>query len=364
MKYKEYNWWQKLIFLMLSFNLFIYTVIIYALLQEKIKWLIWVILIVTIIGSIYFSRTSHFLKKKSTNLFIFGPKGYGKDIIMQKSIYLKYDTHTLFKFLLNRNRRKPLANDDYGYGTIYKEPKEVFNLYPNTYANLIENDIKLIAKNHNFEGRDYYLTDSAIYFPSQEDSKLNKAYPSFPLYYATSRHIYNMNIIVNTQVNGRLWKKLREQVQDGYIEALGTIGWSKIFCAIPFLRRLVFTKIRYYSKIESAEQGLLPFNKIAIINTISDKTVYMTTAGATEEQYKAEHGIIKEMTILSFKKHIKYDTRIFHFKFFGYPAKDMELWEFIEKEHEKALEEDKERSKEREAEDKEKSPVAMAEKSI
>ena len=318
--WKNYRWWQKMIFITATMDLFIIAITVIGLSGDKIKWVGLGILIIFLFIAFMLSRSSHFLKKKSTNLFIFGPKGSGKDLIMQKSIYLKYDTHTLIKYLLNRNRKTPLANDDYGYGTKFIEPKEVFNLYPNTYANLIESEIVLIEKKDDFEGRDYYLTDSAIYFPSQEDSKLNKEYPSFPLFYATSRHLYDMNIIVNTQVNSRLWKKLREQVQDGYIEAITNYGWSPLMESIPIIRNYVFIQCRYYSKLESAELGLLPFKKIAIINNMTDQTIYMTTAGATEEQYKAQNGIIRDMTIILNKRHIKYDTRVFHKKFFGYKS--------------------------------------------
>ena len=318
--WKNYRWWQKMIFITATMDLFIIAITVIGLSGDKIKWVGLGILIICLFIAFMLSRSSHFLKKMSTNLFIFGPKGSGKDLIMQKSIYLKYDTHTLIKYLLNRNRKTPLANDDYGYGTKFIEPKEVFNLYPNTYANLIESEIVLIEKKDDFEGRDYYLTDSAIYFPSQEDSKLNKEYPSFPLFYATSRHLYDMNIIVNTQVNSRLWKKLREQVQDGYIEAITNYGWSPLMESIPIIRNYVFIQCRYYSKLESAELGLLPFKKIAIINKMTDQTIYMTTAGATEEQYKAQNGIIRDMTIILNKRHIKYDTRVFHKKFFGYKS--------------------------------------------
>ena len=318
--WKNYRWWQKMIFITATMDLFIIAITVIGLSGDKIKWVGLGILIIFLFIAFMLSRSSHFLKKMSTNLFIFGPKGSGKDLIMQKSIYLKYDTHTLIKYLLNRNRKTPLANDDYGYGTKFVEPKEVFNLYPNTYANLIESEIVLIEKKDDFEGRDYYLTDSAIYFPSQEDSKLNKEYPSFPLFYATSRHLYDMNIIVNTQVNSRLWKKLREQVQDGYIEAITNYGWSPLMESIPIIRNYVFIQCRYYSKLESAELGLLPFKKIAIINNMTDQTIYMTTAGATEEQYKAQNGIIRDMTIILNKRHIKYDTRVFHKKFFGYKS--------------------------------------------
>ena len=318
--WENYRWWQKMIFITATMDLFIIAITVIGLSGDKIKWVGLGILIIFLFIAFMLSRSSHFLKKMSTNLFIFGPKGSGKDLIMQKSIYLKYDTHTLIKYLLNRNRKTPLANDDYGYGTKFVEPKEVFNLYPNTYANLIESEIVLIEKKDDFEGRDYYLTDSAIYFPSQEDSKLNKEYPSFPLFYATSRHLYDMNIIVNTQVNSRLWKKLREQVQDGYIEAITNYGWSPLMESIPIIRNYVFIQCRYYSKLESAELGLLPFKKIAIINNMTDQTIYMTTAGATEEQYKAQNGIIRDMTIILNKRHIKYDTRVFHKKFFGYKS--------------------------------------------
>jgi hypothetical protein len=328
MKVLEMKKWQIALYFA---NLMNFAIVLLVIISLAKVWSLVLVSVIVLFIVIYFSLSSHFLKKKSNNLFIFGPKGYGKDIIMQKSIELKYNIKGL-KWILNRNRKPALANDDYGFRTKVVEPKEVFNLYPNTYKNFIESKIAIIKKNHDFEGRDYYLTDATVYFPSQEDSALNKKYPSFPLFYALSRHIYDMNIIVNTQVGGRLWKKLREQVQDGYIEALGTKGWSKFWQTLPILRRFCFVRFRFYSKLESAENGLLPFKKLAIANQASDRTIYTTSAGATKEQYEASNGTIKEYTIAVNKKHIKYDTRVFHEKLFGYKAKDMLKQELKEQE--------------------------------
>ena len=68
--------------------------------------------------------------------------------------------------------------------------------------------------------------------------------------------------------------------------------------------------------MESAELGLVPFKKIAVANRVLDKTIYMTTAGATEEQYNATNGEIFEMICLMKKDHILYDTRYFESQFY------------------------------------------------
>lgn len=247
----------------------------------------------------------------NSNLFIFGVKGAGKDLLMQSGVYL------------NRKNYKYVSNMDYGYSCEKIDNfKSVFDLSPNTYRNLLEDTTVTIPKNPYLEGKTLLLSDASIYMPSHEDTYLSKNYPSFPLFYAISRHLYNMPIVVNTQVNGRLWKKLREQVQDGYIQALKTSGFGWFWSSIPVLRNYAKVSYRYYQKEASAIAGLLPFRKVAVINNVSDKTVYMTSAGATKEMYNASHGVIYDGGVLVKKTCLHYDTRHFHNIFFGYPSSE------------------------------------------
>jgi len=312
---KPFRWYQKLIYFILIFDIFIFCVILLGVLKKNALWAFLCLWVLYLFVRLLLWRNNLFLKKKtSQNCFIFGPQGSGKDTLMQLSVIKKYIGW------FNRNRPKPLANVNYGYGTEIEKPQKMFDLFPNTYRNLIEDTITTIQKHDEWEGRDYYFTDSAIYFPSHEDNALNKQYPSFPIAYALRRQLYGACTILNTQVNGRLWIKLREQVQDGYIEALGCIGWGWFWSSIPFIRNFVLIRCRYYSKLQSAEMGLLPFNKVAILNNVLDKSVYMTSAGATKEMYDATNGEIRELVCLLEKRHVKFESRIFHEKIFGKKA--------------------------------------------
>lgn len=308
------QWWQQLIYFTVLTEILIILALMLAITKTWFPVFLGVMLLLILIFRLKFWANNRFWKKLSSgNIFIFGPKGYGKDQLMQLSVIKKY------KGWFNRNRRKALSNIEdqfgYGYGTQFQDPVKVFSLFPNTYKNLIEHTVQKLIKNPKYEGRDYYLSDASTEFPSHADTELKKAYPSFGMYYALSRQLYNMNIIVNTQVGGRLWILLREQVQDGYVEALGTIGWGKVWSSLPILRNYVFVKARYYQKQQSAELGLLPFSKVALINNSLDH-LYLTSGGATKEQYEATNGKIREFTVLMKKKHIKYDTRYFEKVFF------------------------------------------------
>jgi len=311
----DLKWYQKLIFYIVMIDLFIFAILIMAIFKKSFQWIFLGLFVILIIIRLKLWWNNFAWKRLSSgNIFIFGPKGYGKDLLMQLSVIKRY------RGWLNRNRLKYLTNIEdgyhYDYGGTWANPKDVFNLHPNTYKNLIEDNVVKLVKNDFYEGKDYYLSDASVFFPSHEDQNLKKSYPSFGLFYALSRHLYNMNIKVNTQVGGRLWIMLREQVQDGYVEALGNIGFGWFWSSLPILRKYVFIRARYYQKLESAEMGLLPFNKVAILNKVLDKSVYMTSAGATQEQYKATNGDIREFTVMMRKKDIRYDTRYFEHVFF------------------------------------------------
>lgn len=305
----QLKWYQQVIYWVVVTEFMVISLMIIAFAKEWSILIFALLALIVLLFRMKFWLSNRFWKKLSMgNIFVFGPKGYGKDTLLQLSVIKKY------KGWINRKRRKPLCNIEeqynYGYGSLYRDPVQVFSLSPNTYKNLIEHKVSQLIKNPDFEGRDYYLSDASTLFPSHADSDLKKAYPSFGMYYALSRQLYNMNIIINTQVGGRLWILLREQVQDGYVEALGTFGWHWLWSSIPILRNYIFVSARYYQKLQSAEQGLLPFNKVALVNKVLDD-VYLTAGGATKEQYEATNGIIKQFTCIMKKKDIKYDTRYF-----------------------------------------------------
>jgi hypothetical protein len=318
----DLKWYQKFIYWTIMF----WIVLIFLIMFAISKVLFWIVVGLVVVVYFYF-RFQVFLSMirwrnlMRSNIFIFGAKGNGKDQIIQIGVRFLYGKTNLFERIFNRGQKSYLTNIKdgfhYGYGGRYEKPSRVFSLAPNTYKNLILDDVVLLNKNEDYEGRNYILSDASTLFPSHEDTELKKAYPSFALYYALSRQLYDMNIVVNTQVGGRLWKLLREQVQDGYVEALGTHGYSWFWQSIPFLRNYVVVSARYYKNLESAENGLLPFSKIAIANRVLDKTIYMTTAGATKEQYFATHGKIYDFKVFMKRQYSLYDTRYFETVFFG-----------------------------------------------
>lgn len=311
MKFKDLSITQKIIYINVIVLLFILHVFLFAVITKYLTfiWAIIINIIPYLVGLILIWWNNLTFKKLFiSNLFIFGVKGSGKDLLMQSGIYL------------NRKKHQFLSNMEFGYScTKVNDLTEVLSLGNNTFRTLVDGKPELIEKKNYMEGKIFVLSDASIYFPSHEDTALKKQYPSYPLFYAISRHLYNMPFVVNTQVNGRLWKSLREQVQDGYVQALYTLGKRESFIwnSIPILNKYLFVKYRYYEKEESAVNGLLPFKKVAIVNRFSDKTVYMTSAGATQEQYHAAHGKIKEGFVIIKKSNVKYDDRHFHKMFFG-----------------------------------------------
>lgn len=211
-----------------------------------------------------------------SSVIVYGAKGTGKDLLFQKVIYM--------------NRKKDYySNITYGYKHHDISIKDI-SVAPNTYNDFIHNEITKIDRKEEMESRDIYLSDTGVFLPSTYDSTLNKTYPSFPIYYALSRHLYNQNIHCNTQNLERVWKQLREQA-DKYIKCIRTI---KIF-------GLFIIRVRFYDKYESAKLNLLPMN-IRVLNKQQKALV---------DQYNATNGEIKNGLVLITKKHIKYDTRHF-----------------------------------------------------
>lgn len=210
------------------------------------------------------------------NVIVFGAKGKGKDLLFQKVIAM--------------NKSKPyLSNIDYGFRYNCVKVADL-SVAPNTYENFINNNIESIDKQIMKEGVNVYLSDCGIYLPSQYDSLLSKRFPSFPIYYALSRQLYNQNIHLNTQALNRVWVKLREQA-DYYIQCLGV---KKSLFGLKI-------KVRYYSKYESALSNQLPMKK-SLLNRFNN---------ALHEQYVATYGDIIDRRIYISKKSIHYNTRIF-----------------------------------------------------
>lgn len=215
---------------------------------------------------------------KQCNVIVAGPKGTGKGLIFQYVI----------------NARKDFYYSNVPYGNIYgfkliKSLNEVSTM-PNTYKSFIEN--KFEKQPHYFkEGKDIYIDDIGVFLPSYMDSTLYKTYPSMPIYYALSRHLYNSNVHCNCQNVERGWKALREQA-DFYIQVGSTI---KLF------GRIFITRFTTYERYESAKQKLQPIKK-RLLNKFSK---------AQYDLYVAQNGVIKRCYFIQFKHNLHYNTRYF-----------------------------------------------------
>lgn len=240
----------------------------------------WIIIILTVLFLLVYMKLEGNAKKISKtfadgNVIVFGKKGKGKDLLFQK--------------VIRKRKEGYFSNIPYGYKHNDIGLKDI-SVEPNTYLEFIDNQVKKIPYIGEYHKKDFYISDGGVYLPSQYDSKLDKKYPSMPIAYALSRHLWENNIHVNTQNLGRLWKKLREQA-DYYYKALKT---RKIF-------GLVFTKVRAFEEYETADKNLLPMKK-----KIFDKQ-----HNALKAQHDATYGEINDMWIVQRASKIAYDTHYF-----------------------------------------------------
>ena len=222
------------------------------------------------------------------NVLVFGAKGKGKDMIFNKTI----------------NIRDMPCYANIPYNKLLCTEKEIseLSIAPNTFENIMNNDIKVIPKT-NKECTDYYISDAGNYLPAQYSAQLVKKYPSLPSYYSLSRHLYNSNIHANTQDLGRVWNLLREQASI-FIKAEKTTKHL-------FGYALVTTFI-VYDRYESAASEIRPF-----------KTHFLNSeAKALKIDFEAKHGRVERFKIVQLKKNIHYDSRAFHRKIFGYNSPD------------------------------------------
>lgn len=212
---------------------------------------------------------------KRCNVIVAGKKGTGKDL--------------LFQWVINKRKREPYYANIY-YGNRYTNIKLTqVSTAPNDYARIVNDNIE--PQPHTIkEKSDIYISDIGIFLPSYMDSTLYKRFPSMPIFYALSRHLYSNNVHCNTQNIERGWKALREQA-DFYCICKKTF---KIF-------GFIITKVITYDKYESAKAGLLPI-KTRLMNKYSKAEV---------DIYKATNGDIRQGHIIQRVKSLKYNTRAF-----------------------------------------------------
>lgn len=215
----------------------------------------------------------NFLKKVFNNgsVIVYGKKGSGKDI--------------LFNYIINTrkeyNATMPYKQKGYNHTEISQLSCDM------TYEDFIIGNYKKHLESFK-DNVDTFLTDVGVFLPSQYDSYLHKKYPSFPVFYALSRQLYNMNIHANAQALDRIWKPLREQA-DYYIKTLKTIK-------IPFA---FITYYRFYDMYSSA---------LSDVRVLKRGIIFKSEVGSV---HQANTGEIKEGFIIQLKRSVKYDTRYF-----------------------------------------------------
>lgn len=241
----------------------------------------------------------YLLNKKSlidaferNNCIVDGKKGTGKD--------------ALFDFIIRKRKKVCFSNIYYGENTFPINAIDM-SVAPNTYENFINGEIQLIHKNEGFEGKDIYISDAGIYLPSQYDSLLHKKFPSLPIFYALSRHLYNCNVHLNSQNLDRIWKALREQGET-FIHCKRTIN-------LPFF---LITTYNIYDKQRSASMCLEPY-KTHKHGLIRDREL----TDNKKSEFKALYGDIKSGFIIQLKKNISYDTRAFEKLIFENPTSNV-----------------------------------------
>lgn len=249
----------------------------------------WVLLVLAVVGVLillliaYLNKLDLCKNFKRCNCIVFGKKGTGKDLIFQS--------------VINTRKKEYYSNVNYGGKYNYACPNSLL-LPNNDYKTFIAGEV-VKEKKPPFEQKDFYFSDCGIILPSQYDTTLYKLYPSFPITYALSRHLYSNNIHCNTQALSRVWKSLREQA-DYYICCRRTI---KLFC-------LLITFYTTYDKYESANNGLAPLS-VRLVNKYSRAEV---------DKFNATNGSIKNGFIIQRCKSVVYDTRAYHNIIFGEEA--------------------------------------------
>lgn len=170
----------------------------------------------------------------SISVTITGKRGSGKDTIFS---YIAYKKKHNCNFLLQPNTNLislselnlPGLNRDFltngGSLSLDPEPWEKFN-------NLT------------------FISDAGVYYPNFEDSDLKKRYQSMAYSIAMWRHLYNAPIHFNVQNFDRIWKILREQVDESIL--------------VNHCHRFSFytiVKVTYYERFQDLVDGKKPIKK-------------------------------------------------------------------------------------------------------
>ncbi|MEM1974266.1 MAG: hypothetical protein QXN68_05710 [Thermoplasmata archaeon] len=298
---------QKFILLLLS-GLFGLVVVLYPVVFGAF------VIFLVLIGLYSWFKNFQFTRWARGNGIIFGGRGKGKGLLLNKRINTdKNDKH--------------FCNIYYNKKTNVINIKEyIDSITPIITKDFINNEVKPIKKIDKYEKVNIYWDDVGVYAPNHMDSELKKLYPSLSALLPINRHLYDAYMIITTQDIERPYKLLRELQTDFSVKAVSTFGFGYIWNSLPILRHYTTTKYIYYENSKSASYGMLPFNAKAIVNETL-KHGYLTSGQATKEQFEATNGLIRYGRVIQLKKNILYDTRAFHEKVYGYNAKEIDKTE-------------------------------------
>lgn len=237
--------------------------------------IIFIALIILLIYFIYLRYVNTFKLKlmfKKLSIVLCGKRGKGKDIT--------------FSFLARK--RKHNSNIVLQPNTTLINVNEL--IIPNLSRDkLVNNSFNKIDRD-NFSKFDNitFISDSGIYFPNWDESKLKYEYKELPITWAIWRHLFDNGCHFNIQKCGRLWKLLREQIED--VIEIETLKKGLFYFKITYL---------HYERLEDAEKGLLPLKKGLIKRR------------ENIEVENSKRGKIERFSVLIPKRYINHDSKYF-----------------------------------------------------
>lgn len=212
------------------------------------------------------------------SIVVCGKRGKGKDTLMS---YIAYKKPHNCNFMLQNNTNLIKLNE---------------LIIPNISREKLVNGTFTPIERDKYKKFDNitFISDCQLYFPNYEDSILKKEYKELPIVWATWRHLYNSGLHWNTQNFERLWKVMREQIDD------------TIMC-LECVRGMIYTKlkVRYYERGKDAIEGLKPL-KHNLFHTPTEKEIELS-----------KRWLIKDFTLLIPNRMINHDTHYFHRVIFG-----------------------------------------------
>lgn len=211
------------------------------------------------------------------NMSISGMKGTGKDVLVGNMLARYSKGYVSNIDYTNDERYTPLDL------TAYNVPTTTQELLSGVIVHTYE-----IPKH--LDGKEVWISDAGCYLPSHEDKYLSKDYAGLPKCFALSRQIIGATMHYNSQQDGRVWLKLREQ-SEYYVRCN----------RCTFIGKLVILTLTTYTKRESVDANVPPYPvKRPLLLSPRDN------AGMAWEldkaRYDITYGEVKRHTLVFFNK--------------------------------------------------------------